>query len=835
MPRPEAVRRGGKFFQGVEVGGGEGLAEFLAPGVDGLDFVALEFLDDLVGIDGHAGVRHQPVVHGVFGPFGQFELGPGRQRLGQPRHAVGHRLGPAGFFTPASGLFGQQIGRVGLAPGADQRIAGLELQAEPRHVRPLVDRVEPQRDLGQLDGDGVEVHAEDVVVRQAHFYSLLFALVFVVADRLAGFLLLQAQVGVGKLADGLVLEGGGTKGHLAEGQVQDVGGGLVLQQFLQGVLHGAAGQAFVRVVGGQLFPVAPGEAIDVLAPVVLEQPPGFAGMGRLVHPFLFPVARQFLLRHEVGVDQRIVVLGGGLHFVEVGLGEEAGIGQQVFVDPTELVDAELGVGNAPGAPVPPPALPPQRQPLDHLLQDLVAEPHGVEPDLFRQRRVFGIEQMAFQRRDLEVVVDGFAVEGQAQLAGIAPLEYQPEQDPDGLVEEVSVAVRIGFQRHQLQVAQGLQRVAFQIVVALDGQVAQRRTGLEIEDEQKPVEVADAAAGQALLQLAVWRGEDRILADGAQMADGFVAQQFHALPDGILQILGNREGVPVGVLVEGVQQGKAFGRTNVLPVQEGRHGPQRAFVLAVEDFLQVEGQIAALGPLGAVDQAHLPERGQQDPAGRFFQREHLPGDDVVPVQFRPGKMPADLRVLLPRVAFKLGLVHAQRQRILPRFVGRCQNRQDPQQRRAGGFGDFGQDRQPQAVFLRRPPIALDLVAQRREEVPHPFHLGVQPGPGLLQPVHAVAQAEVGRRERAQLGRRRPMGFGTRMLGGGLLPAGHHVAQIALEQRQQVVLRVVLVDVRQSRQIERHGQALPFPAKMAAMRIEGWSSVSSVSRIQAWYCS
>ena len=75
----------------------------------------------------------------------------------------------------------------------------------------------------------------------------------------------------------------------------------------------------------------------------------------------------------------------------------------------------------------------------------------------------------------------------------------------------------------------------------------------------------------------------------------------------------------------------------------------------------------------------------------------------------------------------------------------------------------------------------------------------------------------------------------MVDGRLLPAGDHVPQIALEQRQQVVLRVILVDVGQSDQIECHGQPLPVPAKMAAMRIDGWSSVSSVSWIQALYSS
>ena len=46
-------------------------------------------------------------------------------------------------------------------PRADERVARLELVAEPRHEAAGVDGVEPERDLGQFHGHRVEIDAVD--------------------------------------------------------------------------------------------------------------------------------------------------------------------------------------------------------------------------------------------------------------------------------------------------------------------------------------------------------------------------------------------------------------------------------------------------------------------------------------------------------------------------------------------------------------------------------------------------------------------------------------------------------------------------------------------------
>ncbi|MEI7928826.1 MAG: hypothetical protein WCH40_09770, partial [Verrucomicrobiales bacterium] len=68
-------------------------------------------------------------------------------------------------------LFPEEGGRIDFAAGADEAVAGEELVAEPRHaggqwsavgVLLTVDGVQPERDLGQLDRDRIQIHAEHV-------------------------------------------------------------------------------------------------------------------------------------------------------------------------------------------------------------------------------------------------------------------------------------------------------------------------------------------------------------------------------------------------------------------------------------------------------------------------------------------------------------------------------------------------------------------------------------------------------------------------------------------------------------------------------------------------
>ena len=95
--------------------------------------------------------------------------------------------------------------------------------AEPRGLEACVHAVEPEADLGELDGGAVEVDAVGLVDREVRLRSLEFELVALGVDGLAGLVLRRLQVALGKLRDRLVEEGAGAERGLADGEVEDVG------------------------------------------------------------------------------------------------------------------------------------------------------------------------------------------------------------------------------------------------------------------------------------------------------------------------------------------------------------------------------------------------------------------------------------------------------------------------------------------------------------------------------------------------------------------------------------------------------------------------------------
>ena len=157
----------------------------------------------------------------------------------------------------------------GGTPGADQAVAPPQLKAQPRRLQAGVHGVEPQADLGQLDGGGVEVHPVALVQREVGLYLLEFAEVGVGVEGLPQLGLAALQVLGGQLVDRLVEERPGAQGRLADGEVEQLGGlgdlgaaalgGVVVgaQQLGQGVLDHAAGEHLGRVVAGRTLPVAP--------------------------------------------------------------------------------------------------------------------------------------------------------------------------------------------------------------------------------------------------------------------------------------------------------------------------------------------------------------------------------------------------------------------------------------------------------------------------------------------------------------------------------------------------------------------------------------------------
>ena len=148
----------------------------------------------------------------------------------------------------------------------------------------------------------------------------------------------------------------------------------------------------------------------------------------------------------------------------------------------------------------------------------------------------------------------------AELPGPA-LETVPDQSEerlDGVVEVEAVQRLLAVEGNHLEVAQVLQAVAQAVGVRVHRRVAEVGSGLNVEQEQQPVHVPEAFEPELPRQLVV-EVVHLVLADLAQVADRLVPDGFDGLPERVLQILGNREGVLVAVFVEPVEEALAVGR------------------------------------------------------------------------------------------------------------------------------------------------------------------------------------------------------------------------------------------------------------------------------------
>ena len=100
----------------------------------------------------------------------------------------------------------QRLRGVQAAASADERVAADQVQAEPRSLQALVHDVEPDRDLGQLDGGLVEVDAVAVVQGDVRLHPLQGEGALFRFEAVAGFLLTPLQVLGSELVDSLVEE-----------------------------------------------------------------------------------------------------------------------------------------------------------------------------------------------------------------------------------------------------------------------------------------------------------------------------------------------------------------------------------------------------------------------------------------------------------------------------------------------------------------------------------------------------------------------------------------------------------------------------------------------------
>ena len=297
----------------------------------------------------------------------------------------------------------------------------------------LVDAVEPQRDLRELERHRVEVHSVDVAVGDVVPHLLQLVAVPVVWDSLPEFSLLAVEVFLAELVHRFVEECGGAHGRLADGDLEDsIGRHVVRNQLLQGVLDDAASKGLGGVIACRLLALATGQAVDERTPRMdPELPPPL--LVAVVDLLLVLVLVEVPGRHEPRARESVRVVARLLDFVEVLLGEEAAVGEQRFVDRAQLVDAELGVRDAPAPSPPALGRATQGHEPDHLLEHPVAELHPVEV-----RHCLGAEQAAVEGADGESVAPDAATREEIAAHPLESISDQPKQGLDAVVQVVAV-------------------------------------------------------------------------------------------------------------------------------------------------------------------------------------------------------------------------------------------------------------------------------------------------------------------------------------------------------------------------------------------------------------
>ena len=393
-----------------------------------------------------------------------------------------------------------------LSPTADQGIAAGELQPKPRHMLVVGQGVEPQRHLGELHSDGIQVHAVDVAVREEHPHLLQLAAVLRLRQGLrARHLHRMLHVKLSDLVDAFIQERRRSHGRLADAPREDlfclrlvVGQAfeLLLYEHFKRLLHEALRQNFRRVVRGRVLTLAPCHAVNEASLLVLLR--DLLTRHRILVPDLLVVgvARKFIGPHKVGGVKLVILHLGLLHLVKVGVREEPAVGKERFIDSAQLVQAQMRIADAPPAATALGAFLGKAHEADHLLQNGVREHHGLQ-----ELHALIVKERASQGFDAESrTVRVLLVREQVACEVLVrAVREEAEQAVDRLVQKAPLAILLRSQGDQLQIAQAFQGVpqTVGLVLRRNRHVVQVRTRLHEKEEQEPVHVAQTLVRELL--------------------------------------------------------------------------------------------------------------------------------------------------------------------------------------------------------------------------------------------------------------------------------------------------------------------------------------------------
>jgi hypothetical protein len=341
---------------------------------------------------------------------------------------------------------------------------------------------------------------------------------------------------------------------------------------------------------------------------------GGLSVGALEGQLGFAVLREVALGHEEALVRRVgVLVARAMDLVEHLLREEAAVAEEALVHGAELADAELRVADATAtgrATARAPPLGRQREQANDLLEDLVAQLHAREA-----RRAVEREERAVQAPEAEAAHVGAGVElrVEGELLRVPALVHEAEELGEALVEEVALA-RLGrAERDLLELAQHLEAVAAEVLLALHRQAAQlARLGLGVEEEEQAEEVDQALVGQLARGAIV---VELALADGADVVDGLVAEELDRLAGRELQVRAHADRVLVRALDQRVVQGPARLRREQLAGEERDGDAQRGGIATTKERLEIEAEELTPSPARALREDDLLGPDGERPARR----------------------------------------------------------------------------------------------------------------------------------------------------------------------------------------------------------------------------
>ena len=402
---------------------------------------------------------------------------------------------------------------------------------------------------------------------------------------------------------------------------------LLPQQFFEGVLDEALGQDFRCVIAGRLLTVAAGQAVDEAALLVDD-----LLVVLVLDDLAFLVVANAARRHEVGLER--LAFGGGLarkvlavllggHLVEVFTGEEACVGEQALVDGAELVDAELGVGDAAaGLSL---LLGRQGEELKDLLEDVISEANPLQ-----QLEAIVVKQGAVERVDLHVRPgEGHLDRLRVTRGELGKTQVEDaEENLEAVVQEEAVLSLRRRQRDQLEIPKALEAVALAIGIRLHRNRAEvLASGLDVKEKKETIEPGEALRRQLGRELIVV--EDTLLLDLSPVPDRFVRDQLDGAAHSVLEVARHGVGMLVRVLVECVVEAEARVRRKHVPVEEARQRAKGDRLFSTEEVSEVEAEVLSLRPLAPLDEESFAAHQEKHPTGRLLRLEEVLVENLAP--------------------------------------------------------------------------------------------------------------------------------------------------------------------------------------------------------------